>query len=152
MYRLLPYCAVRLVEGLDDACLLHLRGAQIGFCEPLADAARASGPCVRRCGDWHVRQEQYGVWKCLRQADLQRLPDVQINMGTEWTFGCRAELLAFLQAAAKVEADFDVWRQGITFQAVKLNAPRPPGEQAQGPTPPKPPGGAFLLVAQAWLE
>ena len=144
MYRLLPYCAVRLVEGLDDASLLHLRGVQVGLCEPLADAARASGPCVRRCGDWHVRQEQYGVWKCLTQADLQRLPDVHISMGTEWTFGCRAELFAFLQAAAKVQADFDVWTQGITFKAVKLHAPRLPGEQGQLPTAPKPPEGRIL--------
>ena len=144
MYRLLPYCAVRLVEGLDDASLLHLRGVQVGLCEPLADAARVSGPCVRRCGDWNVREEQYGVWKCLSQADLQRLPDVQISMGTEWTFGCRAELLAFVQAAAKAQADFCVWRQGITFKAVRLHAPRPPGERAQGPRAPKLPEGRIL--------
>ena len=146
MYRLLPYCAVRLVEGLDDASLLHLRGAQLGLCEPLADAAIASGPCVRRRGHWHVGQEQQGVWKCLRQADLQRLPDVQISMGTEWTFGCRAELLAFLQAASQMEVDFDVCRQGITFQAVKLNDPCPSGERAEGSLPPKAPEGRILAA------
>ena len=141
---LLPYCALRLVEGLDDESLLHLGGAQVGLCEPLADAARASGPCVRRCGDWHVCQEQHGVWKCLTQGDLQRLPDVEISMGTDWTFGCRRELLAFLEAVAKVKADFCVWRQGITFKAIKLNAPRPPVQRPGGPIPVKPPEGRIL--------
>ena len=79
-----PWCASVLVVLLDDATLLHLKCARRRFRELVAAAARASGPCVRWVGEWWVREDQRGVWKCLTQADLAHLPRIclKINIST----------------------------------------------------------------------
>ena len=137
MHRLLPCCAVRLVEALDDASVLHLHGAETSFCEPMANAARADGPCVRRIGQWRVREEQHGVWKCLAPADLEVLPDVKIAMGTEWRFGCRSELLTFLHTGVRMRERPRLTDQGIVFHGVKLKLRPRAGEKPDVEKPEK---------------
>ena len=83
-------------------------------------------------GDWRVRDKQYGIWKCLGQADLARLPDIKITMQSEWSFSCRSELLVFLEQAASMYAQVWARGQGVVFRAVTLNVHRLPGCKVDG--------------------
>ena len=129
-----PWSAPVLIALLDDATLLHLKCVGRRASEVVAAAARASGPCVRWRGDWWVREDQGGVWKCLTQADLARLPGIRLKMNTEWSFRCRCELIDFLKLAASL---YYVGRFGcdsVVFHAAELEvhrAPRSNGREHQ---------------------
>ena len=94
-------------------------------------AAGGCGTCFRS-----MRQALRGLARSPKAVRCMEMPEAggpatlagcADQHGHRMDFWLQGELLAFLQAAAKVQADFDVWRQGITFKAVKLNAPAPPG-------------------------
>ena len=77
-------------------------------------------------GEWWVREDQRGVWKCLTQVDLVRLPRIRLKMNTEWLFRCRCELIDFLNLAASLYFVDRILRNSVIFHAAELEVHRVP--------------------------
>ena len=121
-----PWSAPALIALLDDATLVHLKCVGRRTSEVVAAAARASGPCVRWPGEWWVSDDQRGVWKCLTQADLVRLPMIRLKMNTEWLFRCRCELVRFLNLASRLYFRDRMVLNAVIFHGAELEVHRVP--------------------------
>ena len=116
---------------LDDATLVHLKCVGRRASEVVAAAARASGPCVRWPGEWWVPEDQRGVWKCLTQADLVRLPRIRLKMNTEWLFRCRCELVRFLNLASRLYFRDRIVLNAVIFHGADLVVHRVPASKGR---------------------